>query len=213
MDEYGIYDKFMVRDYCSKYCYLLEGRGRIFYFFYYKLNTFAEAYSFHRENQIIVIMYIITVPIAMIIEYIMEEAGAIKIEDFNLKSIFRIYIIAFTFVAALCLQSFSRSFSGILPFENFENEISSMAIIKTFFDWSGSAIRLFSFDMTPIEAFDAYQLIFLATFATFLMIMTIFQYYVLNPHDFANRIEKTMIIDFTNYNKYHQFRKLSIINI
>jgi hypothetical protein len=138
----------------------------------------------------------------------MEESGAITIQDFNMKSVFRIYILVFTFFAALCLQSFSRSFQRLLPFENFENEISTMVTIKTFFDWSGSVIRLFAFDMSPIGEFDAYQLLFMATFSAFLLFMTICQYFVLNPHHFANRIEKSLVVDFTRFGKDHQLRKI-----
>jgi len=71
------------------------------YLFYRKINTFAEAHSFQRENTIIIIFYIVTVPIAMTWEYIMEETDAIVIRDFNLKSIFRLYISVYTFAASL----------------------------------------------------------------------------------------------------------------
>lgn len=165
MSELSLYRKAALRDYFTKYCYLLEGRGRVLYFFFAKINTYAEAYSFQRENTIIILIYIVTVPIAMTWEYIMEESEAIVIRDFNLKSIFRLYISVFTLMASLCLQSYSRSFSRILPFNRFETQLGTLTIIKTFFDFSGSAIRVFAWDMDPIEQFDAYQLLFLATFA------------------------------------------------
>ena len=149
----------------------------------------------------------------MTMEYIMEETDAIVIRDFNLKSIFRLYISLFTFYASLCLTSFSRSFSRILPFNQFERMLGTMTIIKTFFDFSGSAIRVAAWDMDPIDEFDAYQLLFLTTFSTFLLMMTIFQYYVLDPEDFTISLRKTMIVDFTLYGKDHQLSILRVVII
>ena len=120
----------MIRDLYAKYCYLLQGNGKIFYFCNKSINTFADAHSFQRENRIIIFVYIFTVPIIMIFEYILEQTGTIVIADFNLKSVFRIYILVFSFGSNVCLQSFSRSFRNILPFINFEQNLGAFAIIK-----------------------------------------------------------------------------------
>ncbi|CAI2359437.1 unnamed protein product [Moneuplotes crassus] len=208
MSEYGLIQKTLLRDYFVKYCYLLEGRGRILYFFFLKIKTYAEAYSFQRENTLVILIYIITVPIAMTAEYIMEETDAIVIRDFNLKSVFRVYILVFTFLASLCMMSYSRSFNRIVPFNKFETILSTLTIIKTFFDFSGSAIRIAAWDMDPINEFDAYNLIFLATFAVFLLLITIVHYYVIDPKDFVFNFQKQMVVDFTWYDSDHQLSNL-----
>jgi len=79
-----------------------------------------------------------------------------------------------------------------------------MVVIKTFFDLSGSVIRVAAWDMDPIDEFDAYQLLFLTTFAIFLFIMTIIQYNILDPNDFRLSLEKSMVVDFTKYKPKHQ---------
>lgn len=131
MGELSLYDGIMLRDLYAKYCYLLQGRGRVLYFCYRPINTYAEAYSFQRENTVIIFFYILTVPVIMIMEYILEQTDAIEIgDDFNFKSLFRAYIVVFTFWATTTLQSFSRSFSDILPFINFERQLGTFIIMK-----------------------------------------------------------------------------------
>jgi len=85
--------------------------------------------------------------------------------------------------------------------------MGTMTIIKTFFDFSGSGIRVAAWDMDPIDQFDAYQLLFLATFSVFMLIMTIIQYYVLDPKDFTHSLDLTMVVDFTKYGPEHQLCK------
>lgn len=71
----------------------------------------------------------------MIFEYILQQTDKIMISDFNLRSIFRAYILIYTFIATSCLQSFAKSFSGLLPFINFDRQLSTLVYIKTFFDY------------------------------------------------------------------------------
>ena len=207
MTELPIYRQISLRDYFVKYCYLVEGKGRIFYFCYRNINTYAEAHSFQRENAIIIFMYILTVPAIMLCEYILEQTETIMIGDFNLKSVFRLYIFVYTFWATTTLQSFSRSFNDILPFNTFERYVGTFVIIKTFFDYSGSAIRFFNIKFEPLDAFDTYQLLFSCVFSVFILLMTIIQYMVLDPEQFKDNLEYTMIVDFSKFGEEHQLCK------
>jgi hypothetical protein len=130
MNELSYTEKVYLRHLAAKYWYLIEGKGKVLYFFNWSINSYADAHSFQRDNFLIILFYILTVPLVMIFEYILEQTNGIEIGDFNLKSVFRVYIMVYTFWASTTLQSFSRSFSSILPFVNFERQLGTFLILR-----------------------------------------------------------------------------------
>ena len=91
MKELSWFKGIRVRDYYWKYWYLLEGKAKVFYYFDVNINSFAEAYTFQRDNTVIVFWYILTVPLVLILETSLNRLDAIKIEGFNLSSLFSGY--------------------------------------------------------------------------------------------------------------------------
>jgi len=183
MSELGFVEKFRLRDMYAWYWYILEGSGRVLYFWYRPINTYEEAHQFQRQNTIIIVIYWITIPIAFLIEYILDEADAIDIGEFDTRIVTRGYIIILTICSSITLQSFSRSFNDILPFENFERRQYSMTVINTFYDLSSTLIRIMDFSFGPINNTDTYTLLFVTVFSIFMLIITIVQYYVLDPEE------------------------------
>lgn len=57
MKEITQYKKLSVKVEYAKYCYLLEGRGRVMYFWFRAINNHDEADEFQRQNTIIMIFY------------------------------------------------------------------------------------------------------------------------------------------------------------
>jgi hypothetical protein len=81
-------------------------------------------------NIAIILIYITTVPLALFIEYILDEIDGDKIGDFNVKVITRGYILVLSFLAGTGLKSFSRSFVYIMPFTRFEWQLSTFVLMK-----------------------------------------------------------------------------------
>ena len=135
MNETTMCAKIGLRDMYVKHAYYIQGHGKTMLFFKRTITDYAEAHSFQRENSKIIYFYILTVPIIMIWEYILQKSGTIMVGGFNLRAVFRLYIFLYTFIATTCLQTFAKSFSQILPFINFDRQLSSLVYIKTFFDF------------------------------------------------------------------------------
>ena len=208
MDEYSLLKQIDVKGLYTKYWYLLEGRGRVYYFFHKSIYNFAEAHSFHRENNLIIWGYMLTVPIVTICEYILQVTGTITIQDFNLKSVFRVYILAMSFWASVTIQSFSRSFYKIMPFSHFEAQLTTMVSIKTGFDITSSVLRLQSFTIGPYGEFETFQLVFVAAFSLEFMILCIMQYWFMSPEKISIHSEKSLVINFSEFDAEHQLSKL-----
>jgi len=130
MTELSFYEKIRLTNLYVKYWYLLQSKGRVLYFCYRPIKSYKEASEFQKSNIRTVWFYIITVPIMMFIEYALDEADAIKIGSFNLKILFRGYILSMTLMASLTLNSYARSFTDILPFAKFHNQIRSFVMMK-----------------------------------------------------------------------------------
>ena len=194
MHEAGFFSKIRIRDLYVKHAYYIQGSGRIFYFFTRKIFTYAEAYSFQQENSYIIYLYILTVPIMMIWEYILNQTETIKVGDFNLKSLFRVYILVYTFIATTCLQSFAKSFEKILPFIKFDMQLSTLVYIKTFFDYWGSLVRVTSMTLEDYDDFDTYQLLFVSIFSAFLCVMSGLQYFILSPKQMGYHVSRSLIV-------------------
>ncbi|CAI2363158.1 unnamed protein product [Moneuplotes crassus] len=206
MTELEVFDRLEIRNYFMKYCYLLEGRSRALYFCSFNIKTYAEAHSFVRESMIILFIYITTVPIAMIVEVGIGAANPTGSGELSFKSSIRIYIMVITTIASVCLRNFCSSFSRILPFNNFGIILMSLAQIKLFFDFSGSILKASAWRLGEINELDTYRLIFMSTFAVFCLVITVVQYFKLDPQSLVLDFGTSMTIDFTWHDRDHQLK-------
>lgn len=106
-------------------------------------------------------IYIFTVPLIQLIEFILEETDNLKAGSFNFRILTRLYIIIFTISAVVYIQSFALSFRTILPFMRFRTQLLSVLLLLTLFNLVGFIIRLSGPEFGVYSEFESYQLVFI----------------------------------------------------
>lgn len=141
-----------------------------------KLNSFEQAYRFQKRNTLVHDIYVITVPLVQIIEYILVETDNYKFGKFKITYISRVYIMVFTITMLVFLQSFSMSFNKILPFVPFKKQIQTVLLMQGMYNLIGSIIRLVDAEIGPYDGFETYQLLFICVYSIILMMFTLLQF-------------------------------------
>ena len=129
---------------------------------------------------------------------------------FNLKSVFRVYVLVMSFWASVTIQSFARSFYSIMPFSKFERQLTTMAAIKTGFDVTSSVLRLISFKVEPFDDFETFQLVFVGLFSFQFMVLCFLQFWLMSPQQISIHSCNSLAIDFAQYDIEHQLSKIAI---
>ena len=170
-----------VLDYYTAYWYLIEGSGRVWWWWNKQFDNFDRAYEFQRNNTVIIGLYLFTMPTVNIIEYIVEKADTMKVGDFSFTVLTRLYILVITVVSIMYMQSFSDSFKKIIPFIDFKNQLATICLWQFFSSLVGGILRTSQAEVGPYDEFDTYQILYIWVFSGLFCIMIIIQFFLLNP--------------------------------
>ena len=174
--------------------YLLETKARFWIWCNIKINNFDKAVRFQRWNSLLLGIYIASVPIVQFIEYMLQVSNSLQSGNFSGKYITRIYIIIFTFVAIIFIQSIVLSFKTILPFVNFKIEMPVILGLQALFNIIGFIVRVSSPEFSVYSQFESYQLVFVVVFSGIFTVFCIFQTILINPNTIFKSEQKSIIL-------------------
>lgn len=112
-------------------------------------------------NSIVIVIYVVTVPIAQIAEFVLEEVDELERDDFSLAIFFRAYILILTILSVIYIQSFAQSFRNILPFVPFKSQLSSIILLGGLYNVVGAIIRFIEAEIGDYDEYESYQLLFI----------------------------------------------------
>lgn len=159
-----------------------------------KLDTFRKAYKFQANNSFVMAAYVITVPIANVIEYILQETDFYIESRRNLVVITRVYIMVFAIVSIIYMQSFAQSFQGILPFISFKRKLISVLLLQGCFNISGSIVRVTEAKVGPYSEYDSYKLLFGCVYSVILAVFALIQLLTLSPDKIKTNEERPLVL-------------------
>ena len=177
-------------------CYYLERKGKLFCCWHRKIATFKQALEFQFMNSLVIAIYVFTVPIVQLLEYILEETDNLEGDGFFFGILTRLYILLATIICIIFIQSFSRGFPTTLPFVDFKLQLMSILLLQGSFNILGAIIRITQATIGDYSKFESYQLLFICVYSIILAIFTVLHMIVFKPAEISSfhTISKKMLV-------------------
>lgn len=196
-----------ILDYYTTYWYLLEGGGKVWWCKTRKFKDFKEAFSFQRNNTVVLGIYMFSIPIVAMIEYIIEKTESMKVGNFSFLFITSLYIFAITITAVIYINSFARSFDKILPFMKFKQQLMSISLCQSFSSLVELIVKSSTSEFGPYSEFSSYILLYIWVYSGVFAIVMVMQNIVLGKKiNYKQIISKTVfMINIKHFLTIHIF--------
>ena len=138
-------------------------------------------------NTFILNVFAVTAPLGHIVEFALDSSNATDSDHFTVARFGRIYSLFFTIVALVCIHSMAGSFSKILPFENFNKQLTGLAFVLKLFHTVGGVLK---FSLPKINGHDedeTYCLLIVCITSFLFLILAVLKTFTLHPSTLSKR--------------------------